>query len=55
MKDFIRYNSIIRRFLIKLSHLLSNKQEEKLLDFLYPDDCIVKFLKESEVNNDNRK
>jgi len=46
MIDFLRYNKYIRRILIKLTDFLPDVISDKIADFLFPDDCIVKFNEE---------
>lgn len=44
MKDFIRYNKHTRRFIItKLYKITPRIFKDKLLDFMYPDDCLITF------------
>ena len=41
----LRYNKKFRRFLIWIhSHIKSEKWQEKIADYLYPDDATITFL-----------
>ena len=39
----MRYNKYCRWFLVRLCNYVPRKIEDKLLDYLYPDDLIISF------------